>query len=125
MSNHVGFYIIKDNTQKTSFYYDYAKLALEKAQINNTQNVNFAFYDESFIQQIQISNYYVKELPRALKEHGRMMIQSIASENGKIETRFDGPGTQKGWEYFASELDVLALAKANAQKVIMYFEILS
>jgi len=53
------------------------------------------------------------------REHGRMMIQSIASENGKIETRFDGPGTQKGWEYFASELDVLALAKANAQKVIM------
>jgi len=83
---HVGFYIIKDNTQKTSFYYDYAKLALEKAQINNTQNVNFAFYDESFIQQIQISNYYVKELPRALKEHEfQIYLQpKVRIKDGKI-----------------------------------------
>ena len=66
---HIGFYIIKDNSQNPSFYYDYAKLALEKAQANKAKNTIFAYYDESIIQQIQISNYYLSELPRALKEH--------------------------------------------------------
>lgn len=66
---HIGFYIIKDNSQNPSFFYDYAKFALEKAQNNKGKNVNFAFYDESIIQKIQVSNYYLSELPRALKEH--------------------------------------------------------
>src|SRR5574344_579049 len=66
---HIGFYIIKDNSQSPIFFYDYAKLALEKAQNNQSKNVIFAYYDESIIQQIQVSNYYLSELPRALKEH--------------------------------------------------------
>ena len=53
------------------------------------------------------------------KEYGRLAIQSIASENGKIETRFDGPGAQGGWEFFIKTLDVEKIAKENAQKVIL------
>ena len=53
------------------------------------------------------------------KEYGRMALQSVASENGKIETRFDGPGAQGGWEFFTKELDVEKLAKNNAQKVLL------
>ena len=48
-----------------------------------------------------------------------MALQSVASENGKIETRFDGPGAQGGWEFFTKELDVEKLAKNNAQKVLL------
>ena len=44
------------------------------------------------------------------KEYGRLGIQSIASEDGKIETRFDGPGAQGGWEYFTNELNVEEIA---------------
>lgn len=53
------------------------------------------------------------------KEYGRLFINSVASENGKIETRFDGPGAQGGWEFFTKELNVEELAKTNAEKVIM------
>ncbi len=53
------------------------------------------------------------------REHARLILQSVAFENGKIETFFDGPGTQKGFEYFTDELDYETLAKENARKVIM------
>ena len=53
------------------------------------------------------------------REHGRLVLSSIASENGKIETRFDGPGTQKGWSYFTKELNLANLAKENAKKLIL------
>lgn len=53
------------------------------------------------------------------KEYGRVFISSIASENGKIETRFDGPGAQGGWEYFTEKLNIDSLAKENAEKLIM------
>ena len=53
------------------------------------------------------------------REHGRVMLDSIASENGKIETRFDGPGTQKGWSFFTDELNLDELSKENARKVIL------
>jgi len=53
------------------------------------------------------------------REHARLVLNSVAFENGKIETRFDGPGTQKGFEYFTKEIDVRALAKHNAEKVIL------
>ena len=56
------------------------------------------------------------------KEYGRMAIQSVASENGKIETRFDGPGAQGGWEFFTKDIDIEAIAKNNAEKVILMLQ---
>ena len=53
------------------------------------------------------------------REHGRLGLQSIASENGKMESRFDGPGTQQGFSYFTKEIDVLSLAKDHAKKLIL------
>ena len=53
------------------------------------------------------------------REHGRLLLNSIASENGKIETRFDGPGTQKGWEFFTKELNLEELSKNHAKKLIL------
>lgn len=52
-------------------------------------------------------------------EYGRVYLNSIASENGKIETRFDGPGSQKGWDFFVKDLDFKTLALENAKKVIL------
>ncbi len=56
------------------------------------------------------------------KEYGRMAIQSVASENGKIETRFDGPGAQGGREFFTTDIDIEAIAKNNAEKVILMLQ---
>ena len=56
------------------------------------------------------------------KEYGRLAIQSIASENGKIETRFDGPGAQGGWEYFTKDINVEEIAKNNAEKVVLMLQ---
>ena len=53
------------------------------------------------------------------RELGRLALMSVASENGKLETRFDGPGTRKGFEYFTDELDTEALAKHHAEKLIL------
>lgn len=53
------------------------------------------------------------------EERGRLILSSVASENGKIETDFQGPGRSAGWRYFSSELDYKALAKENAEKAIM------
>ena len=56
------------------------------------------------------------------REHGRLFMTSIASYEGKIETRFDGPGTQKGFEYFTKELDINELSKNHAEKLILMLE---
>lgn len=53
------------------------------------------------------------------REHGRLFLQSVASENGKIETRFDGPGTQKGWEFFTKDINLEELSKEHAKKLIL------
>lgn len=53
------------------------------------------------------------------REYSRVMLMSVAAADGKIETRFDGPGAQGGWEYFTQKLDLDALAKENAEKVIL------
>ena len=51
--------------------------------------------------------------------YGRLALSSVASENGKIETRFDGPGTQAGWEFFTKTLNIEKLAKEHAEKLIL------
>ena len=47
---------------------------------------------------------------------------SVANDNGKIETRFDGPGSQGGWEYFTKELDLDNLIKEHREKLILILE---
>lgn len=59
------------------------------------------------------------EIHKDHREHGRLILSSVAFENGKVETRFDGPGTQKGFSYFENELNYKELASENARKVIM------
>ena len=54
-----------------------------------------------------------------VREYSRLALASVASENGKIETRFDGPGTQAGFEYFLKTIDVKKLAQNHAEKVIL------
>ena len=53
------------------------------------------------------------------REHGRLFLLSVASENGKIETRFDGPGTQKGWEFFIKDINLEEFSKDHAKKLIL------
>lgn len=53
------------------------------------------------------------------REYARLMISSVAVENGKIETRFDGPGNQGGWEFISEQIDINALCKEHASKLIM------
>ncbi len=56
------------------------------------------------------------------REYGRFIIESVAQENGKIETRFDGPAAQGGWEFFTKTLDLKALATEHAKKVILMLQ---
>ncbi len=53
------------------------------------------------------------------REYGRLLCSSIAKEGDKLEQRFDGPGSQGGWEYFTTTLDRDALAKKHAEKLIL------
>ena len=55
-------------------------------------------------------------------EYGRVILSSVAAEGDKLETRFDGPGSQSGWEYFKNTLDLEGLAKENARKVILMLD---
>lgn len=69
----------------------------------------------------EIFNSDGKYIPNK-REYGRLALLSIASEGNKMETRFDGPGGQAGWEFFTKKLDLKALAKENASKLIMMLE---
>lgn len=70
------------------------------------------------VQDVEIFNSDGK-IAKDHREHGRLVLQSFASENGKLETRFDGPGTQKGFDYFTKGIDVAEIAKNNAKKLIL------
>ncbi len=54
-----------------------------------------------------------------VRDYGRLALSSVATENGKLETRFDGPGTQAGWEFFTKTLNIDSLAKEHAEKLIL------
>ncbi|MBO8427797.1 MAG: TldD/PmbA family protein [Firmicutes bacterium] len=56
------------------------------------------------------------------KEYGRLGLLSIASQNGKMEMRFDGPGSQSGWEFFTKTLDLNNLIKEHSSKLILMLE---
>ncbi len=49
---------------------------------------------------------------------GRMAFIALASENGKIETAFEGPGAQSGFEFFTREIDYRTKALEVAKSAI-------
>lgn len=53
------------------------------------------------------------------EERSRLVMVAIASENGKIETYFIGPGRYAGWQWFKNVLDYKDLAKECGQKAVM------
>ena len=53
------------------------------------------------------------------EERGRLVMVVVASDNGKIETFFNGPGRYAGWKWFKNVLDYKAVAKDTAEKAIM------
>ena len=52
------------------------------------------------------------------RARGRLFLIAMASENGLIETCFNGPGAQKGMEFFTDDIDYKALAKETAKVAI-------
>lgn len=73
------------------------------------------------VKNTEIFNSNGKYIPNK-REYGRLALLSIASEGNKMETRFDGPGAQAGWEFFTEKLDLKKLAHENASKLIMMLE---
>jgi len=67
---------------------------------------------------VQIINSKGKEY-RDSKERGRLFTMCVASEDGKIETGFSGPGASKGFEFFTKDIDVEAIAKDTARTAIV------
>jgi len=49
---------------------------------------------------------------------GRMAFMALAAENGKIETAFEGPGAQAGFEFFTKTIDYKAKALEVAKSAI-------
>ena len=45
---------------------------------------------------------------------------SVAADQGKIETGFEGPGALAGFEYFYKNVDIEALAKKCAETSIKF-----
>ena len=54
------------------------------------------------------------------KERNRMFLMSIASDQGKIETAFEGPGALAGYEYFYKNIDIEKLAKQVAETSVKF-----
>jgi len=52
------------------------------------------------------------------REWDRFLLSSVASDGQKMQTNFDGPGTQGGWEFFTKKLDIESLAREHADVVI-------
>ncbi|MDD4154790.1 MAG: TldD/PmbA family protein [Bacilli bacterium] len=52
------------------------------------------------------------------KERGRMAFVAIASDNGKIETGFEGPGATGGMEFFTAKISVKETAHHVAELAI-------
>lgn len=46
---------------------------------------------------------------------GRMYFQCVATENGKMEYSFNGPGTKAGWEFFTNAISTKDIAKKSAE----------
>ncbi len=68
--------------------------------------------------QITIFNSKGKEFHDE-RMRGRMGLVAIAAENGTIETSFEGPGAQAGFEYFTKHIDYKAKALEVAKTAIL------
>jgi len=53
------------------------------------------------------------------EERGRLVMIAMATENGKVETSFSGPGRFAGWSWFKNTIDYKAKAADTAKKAIM------
>jgi len=52
------------------------------------------------------------------EDRSRLVLVSMAADNGKIETWFEGPGAFDGWDFFKEKLDYKTLAKESGEKAI-------
>jgi TldD protein len=52
------------------------------------------------------------------RARGRMAMIALAAENGKIESTFEGPGAQAGFEFFTRDIDYKAKALEVAKSAI-------
>ncbi len=68
--------------------------------------------------QITIFNSKGKEFHDE-RMRGRMGLVAIAAENGTIETSFEGPGAQAGFEYFTKKIDYKEKALEVAKTAIL------
>ncbi len=92
------------------------KLLKEAHQVMSTYDPRIVRIQVSFSnyrKEITIFNSEGKRFDD-FKERGRMGFVAIASENGKIETGFEGPGATGGMEFFTTNVDV----KETAQRVV-------
>ncbi|MCI1245499.1 MAG: TldD/PmbA family protein [Bacilli bacterium] len=53
------------------------------------------------------------------EEHGRLVMAALASDGGKIETSFAGPGRCDGWHWFSKDIDRKTIARQTGEKAIM------
>jgi len=53
------------------------------------------------------------------EERGRLVIVSVAAQNGGIESYFIGPGHFAGWGWFTKVLDYKGIAKKCGEKAVM------
>ena len=73
------------------------------------------------VKQIQIFNAESEEgfEYETVEERARLIMYAIASDQGKIESEFAGPGRFDGWEWFKNTLDYKARAREIGEKAIM------
>ncbi len=55
-------------------------------------------------------------------EYGRYILNCVASDQGKMQSAFTGPGSQGGWDFFTKTLNVKELAHDTAVKCIKMLE---
>lgn len=85
-------------------------------------------YDKRIVRSMINFYYNIKDVvifnsdEKMFKDHreiARTYMIAFASENGKIETFGEGPGSQKGFEFFTKDINLKELAKNAAKKAIM------
>ncbi len=69
-------------------------------------------------QNVQIFNSDGKEVVDT-RVRGRMALMAVAKDEKGIETSFEGPGAQKGMEFFFDENDMIAKAKEVAKTALI------
>ncbi len=75
----------------------------------------------SSVKQIEIFNAEGSEgfQYETTEERARLTMSAVASDQGKIEACFAGPGRFDGWEWFKNTLDYKAVSRDVGEKAIM------